>query len=123
MARFRHWLEMRARVAPPKMACLGAPTSSRLRHETGNDCRMCSSMSFMFAPLGILLSSPCGRGDDQQAKAKSLGWADAARKGFVKFGRVNHRQHAPELHCAMQAVLAVFLEILTPTGEYAQRGL
>jgi hypothetical protein len=40
-----------ARGTPPKMAVLGAPTSSRFRQETGNDCRMCSSMSFMFTPL------------------------------------------------------------------------
>ena len=37
IARFKHWLEMRALLAPPKMAVLGAPTSSRFRHETGND--------------------------------------------------------------------------------------
>jgi len=32
-----HWLEMRARLTPPNTALLGAPTSSRFKHETGND--------------------------------------------------------------------------------------
>ena len=31
--RFRHWLEMRARTAPPKSASLGLPVSSRLRFD------------------------------------------------------------------------------------------
>jgi hypothetical protein len=46
-ARFKHWLERRARCTPPKTADFGEPTSSRLRHETGNDWRIWSSMSFM----------------------------------------------------------------------------
>ena len=49
-ARLRHWLEMRARGTPPKMADFGEPTSSRFRQETGKDWRMLSSMSF----IGIL---------------------------------------------------------------------
>lgn len=35
IARFKHWLEMRARVTPPKVAVCGMPMSARL----GLDCR------------------------------------------------------------------------------------
>lgn len=38
MNRFWHWLEMRARIRPPKTADFGAPTSSRFGFDGARFC-------------------------------------------------------------------------------------
>src|SRR5207244_3736970 len=89
--------------------------------ETGNDCRMCSSISFIFSfPVFWICSS--GRRDHEQAESERLGRTDAAHESFEEFGRVINSQHTLKLDCAVQSVHAVsapvsFLKIFATSGK------
>src|SRR5581483_4570757 len=54
MARFRHWLEIRARRAAPNMHSLGAPVSSRFKFDGAKFWSMCVSTNMCItSALGV----------------------------------------------------------------------